>query len=210
MRHFWPRLVLLLRPRVALLAGLVLAACAPLPETSRPATSVAVILPDASADIGQYALCPADDAGSYQVFHEAGLGCRGGFVFAGFGPAAEIAQRLVPLPQGGVLALYALKPPGLLASDTLVPGRYLLAARTQGENFPTLFRPEVAAHQLAPGRIQLLGRATDDGLIWPQNPPTADVLAALLAVDPSALSAQAPQSATVTCREGRSPRCTLD
>ncbi|MEL6236134.1 MAG: hypothetical protein AAFR46_17195 [Pseudomonadota bacterium] len=210
MRFGPPRLARHLRQRAAVLAGLLLAACAPLPDSSVPATSVAVILPDARADIGQYALCPADEAGQYQVFHEAGLGCRGGFVFAGLGPAAEIAQRVVPLPQGGVLALYALKPPGLLARATVSPGRFLLAARTQGENFPTLFRPDVAAHQLAPGRIHLLGRATDEGLVWPRNPPTRDALAALLAVDPSELSAQAPLIAVVTCREGRSPRCTIN
>ncbi|MEM9049295.1 MAG: hypothetical protein AAGC92_11315 [Pseudomonadota bacterium] len=195
----------LLATALAMLAG-----CAPDPQRAARDPQVAVILPDALRDIGQYALCPPDDEGRYQLFHEAGLGCRGGFVFAGLAPASRIADQIVPLPQGGVLAVYTLKPPGLLASRLRAPGRYILAARSQGETRPKLFRPAVAMHRLMPGKVQLLGKATAQGISWPRTPPSASGIAAALSLPVEAISASPPQIVTVTCEDRRSPVCVVD
>lgn len=192
------------------LSAVGLAACAPGSQERAATTRVAVILPDATGNIGQYALCPPDENGRYRLYNEAGLGCSGGFVFAGLAPASRMADQIVPLAQGGVLAVYALKTPSVLFSRSVTEARYLLAARTQGENFPKLFRPAVAAHPLVPGGVRLLGQATAEGIVWPRSPPSAETMAAALSLPVETISAEPPQIVTVTCEDGRSPVCVVD
>ncbi|MEM8740526.1 MAG: hypothetical protein AAGE13_03430 [Pseudomonadota bacterium] len=204
---------------VALLL-LVLASAGPGALRAEPA-KVAAILPSPMSNIGQYLFCPVYENQRYRLRSEfsefiAHPPCRDGKTFAGFGAALFLAERVVALPSGGVLAVYALGGSSVLSGDRvgiLPPGRlgerYILAARLPNRGQVTPIQPELLAYYMTSDEIRLVGAVGDGALIWPDEVPSAAKLVAALGVSPEAVSTMAPRVLSLTCSQAASPTCEI-
>ncbi|MEM9049296.1 MAG: hypothetical protein AAGC92_11320 [Pseudomonadota bacterium] len=195
---------------------LLLASAGPGALRAEPA-KVAVILPSPMSNIGQYLFCQTDEDQRYWLRSAyIGLPCRDGMAFAGFGAALFLAEQVVALPSGGVLAVYALGGSSVLSGDGLSflpPGglgaRYILAARLPNRGQARPIQSKVLAFSMTSDEIRLVGAAVNGGLIWPDEVPSAADLAAALGVAPASVSTVPPRILQVSCSDAASPICEI-